>query len=125
MEHKQYAWSVRLSAMAGIALMVLAAFFAVPDAAKADEINVHEECAVTEVQPRAIITDVVDTYWNYTCPNKVSGHNIYMFNVSYRRLTFQKGYTRKAHRIGGSASIMCSCGKLGILDQWKFTYDTY
>ena len=89
MKRKQYAWSVRLSAMAGIALMVLAAFFAVPDAAKADEINVREECAVTEVQPRAIITDVVDTYWNYTCPNKVSGHNIYMFNVSYRRLSFQ------------------------------------
>lgn len=42
MEHKQYAWSVRLSVMAGIALMFLAAFFAVPNVAKADEVTLRE-----------------------------------------------------------------------------------
>lgn len=42
MKHKQYAWSVRLSVMAGIALMLLAAFFAVPNVAKADEVTLRE-----------------------------------------------------------------------------------
>lgn len=42
MKHKQYAWSVRLSVMAGITLMFLAAFFAVPNVAKADEVTLRE-----------------------------------------------------------------------------------
>lgn len=42
MKRKQYAWSVRLSVMAGIALMFLAAFFAVPNVAKADEVTLRE-----------------------------------------------------------------------------------
>lgn len=74
------------------------------------------------IQPRMMYESVVDTHWQYRCPNGVSGHNIGMYNISYRNLAFPHTYSvSRIREINRSYPALCSCGR-GTAIQYKYEY---
>lgn len=98
-----------------IATLVFAAFTAAPTTANAIEWPTSE-CLMNN--------DVIDTYYQYYCPNGYIRHN-FRYNYTYKLLTFKSGYKATQHEVISTWKAKnCDCGK-GTVNKVKVHYHTW
>lgn len=94
-------------------------------AAAQEKIGGEQPALQQVIQRRARSEQVINTFWSYSCPRNVPGHDVTMFDISYKVITFNNYYVRDntAHPTGADRYVdMCSCPGLGLAIQFKYNY---
>lgn len=86
--------------------------------------QVDEKVETSEVQPRAYIDDVLDTYYTYTCAQGAPGCYIAQYNETYRTITFNNSYERTG-TVFLSSGYARECPHGGTATRYQCTYFTW